>query len=65
MQGIKEHILVKSADLKKEVIILGRHFHQHPELSYEETEMLKLHTSDFDIDEDGLETGVANLSWLV
>jgi amidohydrolase len=29
------------------------------------TEMLKLHTSDFDIDEDGLETGVANLSWLV
>jgi amidohydrolase len=30
-----------------------------------DTEMLKLHTSDFDIDEDGLETGVANLSWLV
>jgi amidohydrolase len=30
----------------------------------EDTEMLKLHTSDFDIDEDGLETGVANLSWL-
>lgn len=29
-----------------------------------DTEMLKLHTSDFDIDEDGLETGVANLSWL-
>jgi amidohydrolase len=29
------------------------------------TEMLKLHTADFDIDEDGLETGVANLSWLV
>jgi hypothetical protein len=27
--------------------------------------MLKLHTSDFDIDENGLETGVANLSWLV
>jgi len=27
--------------------------------------MLKLHTSDFDIDEDGMETGVANLSWLV
>ncbi len=23
-----------------------------------------LHTPDFDIDEDGLETGVANLSWL-
>jgi amidohydrolase len=30
-----------------------------------DTEMLKLHTPDFDIDEDGLETGVANLSWLV
>ena len=29
------------------------------------SEMLKLHTADFDIDEDGLETGVANLSWLV
>jgi metal-dependent amidase/aminoacylase/carboxypeptidase family protein len=29
------------------------------------TEMLKLHTAEFDIDEDGLETGVANLSWLV
>jgi amidohydrolase len=30
-----------------------------------DSEMLKLHTSDFDIDEDGMETGVANLSWLV
>jgi amidohydrolase len=30
-----------------------------------DSEMLKLHTSDFDIDENGLETGVANLSWLV
>jgi metal-dependent amidase/aminoacylase/carboxypeptidase family protein len=29
------------------------------------SEMLKLHTADFDIDEDGLETGVANLTWLV
>lgn len=29
-----------------------------------DTEILKLHTSDFDIDEDGLETGVTNLSWL-
>lgn len=29
------------------------------------TEMLKLHTADFDIDEEGMETGVANLSWLV
>lgn len=29
------------------------------------TEMLKLHTADFDIDENGMETGVANLSWLV
>jgi amidohydrolase len=28
-------------------------------------EMLKLHTPDFDIDEDGMQTGVANLSWLV
>lgn len=30
-----------------------------------DTEMLKLHTADFDIDENGLETGVTNLSWLV
>jgi amidohydrolase len=30
-----------------------------------DTEMLKLHTADFDIDENGMETGVANLSWLV
>lgn len=29
------------------------------------TEMLKLHTPDFDIDENGLETGIANLSWLI
>jgi amidohydrolase len=29
------------------------------------TEMRKLHTPDFDLDEDGLETGVANLSWLI
>ena len=28
-------------------------------------EMRKLHTAEFDIDEDGLETGVANMSWLV
>jgi amidohydrolase len=28
-------------------------------------EMQKLHTSEFDIDEEALETGVANLSWLV
>ncbi len=31
----------------------------------EGTEMKKLHTSEFDIDEKGLETGVINLSWLV
>jgi amidohydrolase len=30
-----------------------------------DSEMLKLHTPDFDIDENGMETGVANLSWLV
>lgn len=30
-----------------------------------DTEMLKLHTPDFDIDESGMQTGVANLSWLV
>ena len=30
-----------------------------------ETEMRKLHTPDFDLDEDGLVTGVANLSWLI
>jgi len=29
------------------------------------TEMRKLHTADFDIDEEGLETGVTNLSWLI
>ena len=38
MPGIKKDILVKSADLKVEVIQLRRHFHRHPELSYEETE---------------------------
>ena len=38
MTGIKEDILLKSADLKEEVIQLRRHFHRHPELSYEETE---------------------------
>jgi amidohydrolase len=38
MPGIKNDILVKSADLKEEVIHLRRHFHMHPELSYEETE---------------------------
>ena len=31
-----------------------------------DTEMLKLHTADFDIDENGLETGVANLAgWFI
>ena len=30
-----------------------------------EEQMKKLHTAEFDIDEDGLETGVANLSWLI
>jgi amidohydrolase len=29
------------------------------------TKMKKLHTPEFDIDEDGLETGTANMSWLV
>lgn len=29
------------------------------------TEMKKLHTADFDIDEEGLETGVANMMWLL
>lgn len=29
------------------------------------TEMKKLHTPDFDIDENGLQTGVANMTWLV
>jgi len=38
MPGIKEAILIKSGDLKEEVIKLRRHFHRHPELSYEETE---------------------------
>jgi len=34
-------------------------------LSKKGAEMKKLHTADFDIDEEGLETGVANMSWLV
>ena len=38
MPGIKNDILVKSADLKEEVIQLRRHFHMHPELSYEESD---------------------------
>jgi|WetSurMetagenome_2_1015567.scaffolds.fasta_scaffold01851_4 amidohydrolase len=38
MPGIKETILIKSSDLKDEVIRLRRHFHKHPELSYEEFE---------------------------
>lgn len=38
MPGIKELILEKSAELKEEVIQLRRHFHRHPELSYEEIE---------------------------
>ncbi len=29
------------------------------------TEMKKLHTPDFDIDENGMQTGIANLSWLI
>ena len=38
MPGIKELILENSAELKDEVIKLRRHFHRHPELSYQETE---------------------------
>ena len=38
MPGIKNDILVKSAELKEDVIQLRRHFHRHPELSYEEFE---------------------------
>jgi len=38
MPGIKKDILVKSADLKEEVIQLRRHFHMRPELSYEESD---------------------------
>jgi amidohydrolase len=34
----KETIIKKSSDLKDEVIRLRRHFHKHPELSYQETE---------------------------
>ncbi|HSN50210.1 MAG TPA: M20 family metallopeptidase, partial [Bacteroidales bacterium] len=41
MPEIKELILEKSAELKEEVIQLRRHFHRHPELSYEETETSK------------------------
>jgi amidohydrolase len=38
MPGIKEIILSKADELHKEVISLRRHFHQYPELSFEETE---------------------------
>jgi amidohydrolase len=38
MSGIKQHILVKAAELQEEVIHLRRHFHRYPELSYEETD---------------------------
>ena len=38
MTGIKESILQKASELKEEVIRLRRHFHKHPELSYEETD---------------------------
>jgi amidohydrolase len=38
MPGIKEAIRIRSAELNEEVIKLRRHFHGHPELSYEETE---------------------------
>lgn len=38
MPGIKEDILKKSVELKKEVIELRRQFHRHPELSFEETD---------------------------
>jgi len=37
MSGIKETILSRSEEIKDEVIKLRRHFHMHPELSYEET----------------------------
>jgi amidohydrolase len=30
-----------------------------------DSEMKKLHTPDFDIDENGMQTGIANLSWLI
>lgn len=36
MDGIKEVVLSKSAELTDEVILLRRHFHRNPELSFEE-----------------------------
>jgi amidohydrolase len=38
MSGIKEIILERSAELFNEAVSLRRHFHKHPELSYQETE---------------------------
>ena len=38
MSGTKEIIIEKSAELFNEVVKLRRHFHKHPELSYQETE---------------------------
>jgi amidohydrolase len=38
MNNIKDTILRESASLKDEVVSLRRHFHRHPELSYEEFE---------------------------
>jgi amidohydrolase len=38
MSGIKEIITVKSAELYNEAVNIRRHFHMHPELSFQETE---------------------------
>jgi len=38
MSGIKEIIIEKSAELFNEAVDIRRHFHKHPELSYQETE---------------------------
>jgi amidohydrolase len=38
MSGIKEIIIEKSAELFNEAVNIRRHFHKHPELSYQETE---------------------------
>ncbi len=59
MPGIKELILEKSGELKEEVIQLRRHFHRHPELSYEETETAQFITGWLDKNNISYKKGIA------
>lgn len=59
MPGIKETILIKSSDLKDEVIRLRRHFHKYPELSYEETETASFISNWLEKNGIGFRNGIA------